>query len=353
MKEKISMAFQDFSYQFVQGLSEIHRSLDLKETKEAAVSVVSRVFGAKGASLLLFDRTHETMKLSESFGLSEAYKIKGDVNPKKSIGETLHGNVVVIRDVATDPNLQYPQEALQEGIKSIVGLPVAVGNILVGTLRLYFDRPRDITWEEMEYLKMMALHVGLSLRKSFYFDAIKNSTTNIHLMPPFKVSESMLNLVKTATLSGNSMGCSLFLVKQSDGMLERVASFGLSENYLSKGVVSIAHSIGEVSTGKPVVVTKVATDPRIQYREQALQENIKAVIGYPVKVGSKIVGALRWYYDFEFEPDKDHLTWKEYLAINVGLAIEKNQLLIQLKTRQDWYADILFEMDAKPYNVPE
>ena len=36
------------------------------------------------------------------------------------------------------------------------------------------------------------------------------------------------------------------------------------------------------------------------------------------------------------------MTWKEYLAINVGLAIEKNQLLIQLKTRQDWYADILF-----------
>ena len=77
----------------------------------------------------------------------------------------------------------------------------------------------------------------------------------------------------------------------------------------------------------------------------------RAIIGYPVLVGSKIVGALRWYYDFEFEPDKDHLTWKEYLAINVGLAIEKNQLLIQLKTRQDWYADILFEMDAKPYKI--
>ena len=43
--------------------------------------------------------------------------------------------------------------------------------------------------------------------------------------------------------------------------------------------------------------------------------------------------------------------WEEYLAINVGLAIEKNQLLIQLKTRQDWYADILFEMDAKPYKI--
>ena len=344
------MAFQDFSHQFIQGLSEIHKSLDLQETKEAVVRVASQVFGAKGATLLLFDRTHETMRVSEACGLSEAYKIKGDVNPKKSLGETLHGNVVVIRDVATDPNLQYPQEALKEGIKSIVGVPVAVGNILVGTLRLYFDSLRDISWEEMEYLKMMAVHVGLSLRKSFYFDAIKNSTTNIHLMPAFKISESMLNLVKTATLSGNSRGCSLFLIKQSDGMLERVASFGLSESYLSKGALYAAKSIGEITTGKPVI-TKVATDPRVQYREQALQENIKVIIGFPVTVGSKIVGALRWYYDFEFEPDKDHLTWKEYLAINVGLAIEKNQLLIQLKTRQDWYADILFEMDAKPYNI--
>jgi len=351
MKENIGMAFQDFSHQFIQGLSDIHRSLDLKETKEAVVRVASQVFGAKGASLLLFDRTHETMKVSEAYGLSDAYKLKGDVSPKKSIGETLHGNVVVIRDVATDPNLQYPQEAVKEGIKSIVGIPVAVGNILVGTLRLYFGSVREITWEEMEYLKMMAVHVGLSLRKSFYFDAIKNSTTNIHLMPAFKISESMMNLVKTATLSGNSRGCSLFLIKQSEGMLERVASFGLSESYIAKGTLYAAQSIGEVTTGQPVVIYKVATDPRVQYREQALQENIKAIIGFPVKVGAKIIGALRWYYDFEFEPDKDHLTWKEYLAINVGLAIEKNQLLIQLKTRQDWYADILFEMDAKPYKI--
>ena len=352
MKENVSMALQDFSHQFINGLSEIHRSLDLQETKETVVRVASQVFGSKGASLLLFDHTHDTMKLSESYGLSEAYKIKGDVNPKKSLGETLLGDVVVIRDVSNDPNLQYPQEALKEGIKSIVGIPVAVGNIMVGTLRLYFDSTKDISSEEMEYLKMMALHVGLSLRKSFYFESIKNSTTNIHLMPASKISESMLNLVKTATLSGNSRGCSLFLIKQSDGTLERVASFGLSESYMAKGMLCAAQSIGEVATGKPVVISKVATDPRVQYREQALQENIKAIIGYPVTVGSKIVGVLRWYYDIEFEPDKDHMMWKGYLALNVGLAIEKNQLLVQLKTRQDWYADILFEMDAKPYNIP-
>jgi len=351
MKENVSMALQDFSHQFINGLSEIHRSLDLQETKETVVRVASQVFGSKGASLLLFDHTHDTMKLSESYGLSEAYKIKGDVNPKKSLGETLLGDVVVIRDVSNDPNLQYPQEALKEGIKSIVGIPVAVGNIMVGTLRLYFDSIRDVSWEEMEYLKMLALHVGLSLRKSIYFESIKNSTTNIHLMPASKISESMLNLVKTATLSGNSRGCSLFLIKQSDGTLERVASFGLSESYMGKGMVGAAQSIGEVATGKPVIISKVATDPRVQYREQALQENIKAIIGYPVTVGSKIVGVLRWYYDIEFEPDKDHMMWKGYLALNVGLAIEKNQLLVQLKTRQDWYADILFEMDAKPYNI--
>jgi hypothetical protein len=49
-------------------------------------------------------------------------------------------------------------------------------------------------------------------------------------------------------------------------------------------------------------------------------------------VGSKIAGALRWYYAFEFEPDKAHLIWKKYLAINLGFAIEKNQLLSRIKT---------------------
>ena len=351
MKENIRMTLQDFPPRFIQGLSEIHQSLDLTATKETAVRVASQIFGAHGASLMLFDRSHEVLKISEAFGLSEDYKSKGDVDPRKSIGETLQGNVVVIRDIATDPNLQYRQEAIKEGIKSIVGVPLGVKNVLIGSLRLYFSTIKDISWEEMEYLKLMAVHIGLALRKAFYFNAIRSSTTSIHLMPPFQIGESMLNLVKTATLSGLSKGCSLFLLKQESGMLERVASFGLSERYLRKGTLYVAQSIGEISTGKPVVISKVATDQRVQYREEALAEGIKAIIGYPVFIGKKIIGAMRWYYDFEFEPDEDHLVWKEYLAINVGLAIEKNQLLIQLKTRQDWYADILFEMDAKPYSI--
>jgi len=337
------MAYDNFSHKFVQGLSEIHRSLDLQETKEAVVRVSSEIFASKGASLLLFDRTHDTLKISDAYGLSQAFRAKGDINPRHSLGEMLHGNIVVIRDVSTDPNLQYPQETEKEGIKSIVGVPVAVGNILVGTLRLYFDSFRDFSWEEMEYLKMMGTHLGLALRKSFYFDAIKNSITNIHLMPPFTVDESMQNLVKMATLSGNSRGCSLFLVKPSEGVLERVASYGLSESYLSKGTLYVSRSVGEVTTGQPVIISRVATDERVQYREEAIKENIRAIIGFPVRIRSKIVGALRWYYDFEFEPDKDHLTWKEFLTTNVSLAIEKNQLLIQLKSRQDWYADILSE----------
>ena len=83
MKENISMAFQDFSQQFILGLSEIHRSLDLKQTKEAVVRVAAQTFGSKGASLLLFDRTHDAMKLSAAYGLSEAYQTQGRCQPEK------------------------------------------------------------------------------------------------------------------------------------------------------------------------------------------------------------------------------------------------------------------------------
>jgi hypothetical protein len=43
------------------------------------------LFGAKGASLLLFDRTHDALELSAAHGLSETYRINGIVNSKYAL----------------------------------------------------------------------------------------------------------------------------------------------------------------------------------------------------------------------------------------------------------------------------
>ncbi len=340
------MPTQDFFHRFIYALADIHKSLDLNATEEAVTRNAALMFGARGASLMLFDPTGENLVVSATFGLSDAYRAKGAISPRKSLGETIKGGPVVVRDVQTDPNVQYREAAFNEGIKGIVGVPLAAGTVMVGSLRLYFAQSTDFSPEEMEYLKFMAQHAGLALKKAFFFTSMRDSASEIHSMPTMdSLKDALKTLCQSAARYGHALGCALLLVSQEHNTLGSVISFGLSERYLAKGPLSVGLSLGEVATGKPVVISSVANDPRVQYKKEAAAENVKAIIGLPVRAGNEVAGALRLYYPYEFEPDQDDVMWMEYLALQAGMALEKNRYLIQLKDKHDWYVEVLRDLE--------
>jgi transcriptional regulator with GAF, ATPase, and Fis domain len=98
-----------------------------------------------------------------------------------------------------------------------------------------------------------------------------------------------------------------------------------------------------------VIISNVQADNRVQFKKEAAEEKVTSIIGLPVWVGKDIAGALRLYFSFEFKPDDDDLMWMEFLAHHAGMAIEKNQLLAQLKDKHDWYKNVLQEMDTPMY----
>ncbi|MBF0530709.1 MAG: GAF domain-containing protein [Deltaproteobacteria bacterium] len=340
------MTTEDFIHDFLASLADIHATLNLNNTQESVVRNATQLFKACGASLLLFNPSDESLEVSASYGLSETYLTKGAIKAASSLGETINRTPVIIRDVATDPQIQYREEAVKEGIKSIFGLPISAGNTLVGSLRLYFDRARNFSWEDLDYLRAFAQQVGLALRKAFYFSSIREAVTEIHRVPSLSLKDAMNALVKIAARCAHTKGAALFLINPADNTLKNVSSYGLSEKYLRKGPLSIERSLGEVTSGQPVIIANVSTDPRIQYYDQAAEEHIQAIIGLPVMVGEKITGALRWYYPYEFQPDQDDMMWMEYVAHQVGMSLEKNQCMIQLKDRHDYYENILADLDG-------
>jgi GAF domain-containing protein len=339
------MPTADFFRRYLNALSEIHSSFDLTATQNAVVRNAVMLYDARGASLMLFNPSEENLIASATFGLSEAYRSKGTVSPRKSLGETIDGAPVVIRDVTSDPRVQYPQAALQEGIHSIVGLPLSGGSALVGALRLYFAQPRGFSTEEMESLQTLTYQAGMALKKAFYFASMKAAVSDIQRMPSTDFKEAMQSLLATVAKYGLSLGSALLMLDPKTNTLSNVVRYGLSEGYIAKGPVFAGLSLGEVTTGRPVVVSKVATDPRIQYKEAAAAEHVLAVLGLPVRIGDQIVGALRLYYPFEFEPGPDYIMWMEHLAHQVGIAIEKTQLMIKLRDRANWYENVLRDLE--------
>jgi GAF domain-containing protein len=339
------MPTADFFHRYLYALSEIHGSFDLEATQNAVVRNAVMLYDTRGASLMLFNAGEESLIASATFGLSEAYRSKGTVSPRKSLGETIDGTPVIVKDVTADPRVQYPQEALHEGIRSIVGLPLTAGSALVGALRLYFAQPRAFTPEEMESLQALAHQAGLALKKAFYFASMKAAVFDIQRMPSTDIKEAMQSLLATVAKYGLARGSGLLLRDPKTNALSTVVRYGLSSQYLSKGPVFAGLSLGEVTTAQPVVVSKVATDPRIQYKEAAAAEHVKAILGLPVWIGGEIAGALRLYYPYEFEPGPDYITWMQHLAHQVGIALEKTQLMIKLKERANWYEEILRDLE--------
>jgi hypothetical protein len=221
------MPTADFFHRYLYALAEIHASFDLEATQNAVVRNAVMLFGARGASLMLFNPNEESLIASAIFGLSDAYRAKGTVSPRKSLGETIDGAPVVIRDVTSDPRVQYPE----------AGLPLSGGSALVGALRLYFAQAKGFSPEEMESLQALTHQAGLALKKAFYFASMKAAVSEIQRMPSTDFKEAMQSLLATVAKYGLARGSGLLLLDRKTNTLSTVVRYGLSDSYLAKGPV--------------------------------------------------------------------------------------------------------------------
>ena len=153
------------------------------------------------------------------------------------------------------------------------------------------------------------------------------------------ITTLLRHLAEGTSRSCNAKGCSIMILDDNECRLVRVASFGISDEYLHKGpVVFTDDTHCALYTGKIVFVEDMQNDPRVQYPEAAKKEGIVSMLSIPIKSGEPIIGVLRLYCD---EPRKPHDEDIETLAIMtelLGLAIDNNGMrncLAQVQATMD------------------
>jgi len=152
---------------FNRALSEIaetlNSSITTREKLHLLLRAAGRALGVRGCSLILLDAQKKRLVHAASHGLSERYLRKGFLESEKSLSDVLGGKVVLIRDVATDPRIQFQELAQQEHIISILGVPLKLRGEIVGTLRVYSRTSREFTLEEEGFLSAVANLAGILL----------------------------------------------------------------------------------------------------------------------------------------------------------------------------------------------
>ncbi len=125
--------------------------------------------------------------------------------------------------------------------------------------------------------------------------------------------------VKTAL---NVKGCSIFLINKKTNELELAASHGLSKEYLEKGPINYMQSIRESLEEGPVAIFNVHDDPRIQYPDEAKKEGISSILGVPIIIRGKVIGALRVYTEEPWDFALKDVDLIQAIAQICGMAID-------------------------------
>jgi GAF domain-containing protein len=158
---------------FVRITNAISSSVELKEVLHLIVKSICETTASKGCTLMLLDERRLTMEVRSSFGLSDRYVGKGPLLADRSIADTLEGKPIVIEDAASDPRVQYPEEAKQEGIASIVSVPIALRGRILGALRLYTPVLCRFTKDDIDFLSAVAIQSGLALENAKMHEVVK------------------------------------------------------------------------------------------------------------------------------------------------------------------------------------
>lgn len=137
---------------------------DPEEIVLVTVEGVTHALNVKGCTVFLFSKNSDELQLAGSYGLSQEYLDKGPVSSLRSIASALQDRQpVAIYDVSDDPRIQYPEAAINEGISSILAVPIVIGKKLIGSLRIYTTDPWEFTLTDVNFVEAVAQVFGMAL----------------------------------------------------------------------------------------------------------------------------------------------------------------------------------------------
>ncbi len=363
--------------------------LDSKEVLRLIVKMIVPAMKLKAASLRLLNEKTNDLELAASRLLSKKYLRKGPLNADKSVPEVLKGKPVLIIDAQNDPRIQYPKEKAEEGIASILSIPVQIHNKVIGMLRLYTSSPRSFTEGEIEFASALGEMAGLAIINARMYEKEKEKLTRLFkkggiapvhrekikkygisfvsrgtfdtkrsteffkilhevsrdLLYDLNPQEVLGSMVEKAIQVIHIKGCSIFLFNETTGTLDMVASKGLSNEYLQKGPLDADKSMPDVLKGKTVFIMDVAENENIQYRDEAIKEGIVSILSVPIFVKEYVIGEIRLYSTEERKYDNEEIEFILALAEIGGIAITNTKFYQRLKNDIKFWESTLSYLD--------
>jgi signal transduction histidine kinase len=152
----------------------INSTLNLDEALSVITREATQLMGAKMGSVLLLDQSRDWLDLRASFGAGQAYLRK----PRLSVAESLLGVVVrrkkpvQVENVQNSSQYQNIEVARQEGLVSLLSVPLLFTGQVIGTLNVYTAELHSFSNEEIRILSALAELSALAIEKARLYERI-------------------------------------------------------------------------------------------------------------------------------------------------------------------------------------
>ena len=165
------MAVQEMDYlsAFASVSKAISSSLNLREVLDLIVEHAVESMDLKAGALSLLNKKGNRLELIAHRNLSEEFINKGPILADKSIPRAIEKKApIIVADIETDKQLQYPEACKKEGIRSILSVPILFKDEVMGLLRLYDATRRDFSERDVMFITALAEQGGIAIQNARY-----------------------------------------------------------------------------------------------------------------------------------------------------------------------------------------
>jgi GAF domain-containing protein len=153
--------------------SMLNSERDPRDLLHSIVEGTANATGAKACSLMLLTPDREVLLHTAAYGLSDWYLRKGPVKVSKVISDVLGGEPVAVLDATTDERVLYREQAKQEGIASILSVPMRLRGEVIGVVRVYSAKPYRFTKDDIYFVETIANLGAIALENVRAYDIIQ------------------------------------------------------------------------------------------------------------------------------------------------------------------------------------
>ncbi|MCC7349831.1 MAG: SpoIIE family protein phosphatase [Phycisphaerales bacterium] len=142
---------------------------DLQKVLHRTVEVVAEVMNVKATSIRLIDEDNDELVIKAVHKLSDVYLAKGPVRLSRAEIDRVAlspKGYEYVRDMATDPRVQYPQEAGREGIVSMLSVGMRYKGKAIGVLRLYTAQEQNFSQLRIAMMKAVAAQAAAAIENT-------------------------------------------------------------------------------------------------------------------------------------------------------------------------------------------